>query len=82
MSAPEPLRRAAARLRGLSLGEYDDRVVAGLKWCCGCRRWQPLAEFYRSGGMCKKADNRARRCREEAQWEEFRNWLLARVLVK
>lgn len=42
-----PLRvRAAAVARiGVTVGEYDARLEAGEKWCCGCRSWQPRSDF-------------------------------------
>lgn len=38
-------RKAAARRVGLTLTEYDARVLAGLKWCIGCKDWHPVEDF-------------------------------------
>lgn len=38
-------RASAASRIGLTLDEYDAKAAAGLKWCTGCKEWQPRDTF-------------------------------------
>lgn len=42
-------RAAAASRIGITLAEYDAKIEAGLKWCTGCKEWQPRAAFSKDG---------------------------------
>jgi 5-methylcytosine-specific restriction endonuclease McrA len=50
----------AARL-GISLEDYQGRLVAGEKWCMRCDRWRPLGDF---GADRSRGDGRASTCHE------------------
>ena len=52
--------KVAARRVGVSLGEYQQRVADGQKWCGGCRDWHPLAAFHIDAS---RGDGLAARCR-------------------
>jgi hypothetical protein len=81
--APERIRRGAATKLGVSLDEYDRRKAAGEFWCSGHQRWEPAAAVSSSRrGYCAETQRLRRRASQERQWQEFRNWVLARVLVK
>lgn len=82
LAAPERLRKTTATKHGLTLAEYDAKLEAGEQWCTGCKEWHHESAFFRSARWCKDVDNEARLKRRNREWEEFRNWLLARVLVK
>lgn len=58
---PQRVRAAAATRIGVSLADYDRRRAAGEKWCTGCKRWQPVAEF---GSDSSRADGLAKWCRQ------------------
>ena len=79
---PERIRRSVASRLGMTLVEYDVHRAAGERWCSGCRGWHPVAEFGPTAGYCRPAQRRRQRDGLHARSEEFRNWLLARVLVK
>lgn len=82
LAAPERLRQATATKLGLTLAEYDSRLSAGELWCTGCKAWHDSSAFHRNAHWCKKSTTAARREKRNREWLEFRNWLLARVLVK
>lgn len=83
LDAPERLRKATATKHGLTLAEYDAMLAAGQMWCTGCKEWHDSSAFYRNGASwCRESRTVARRERRNREWFEFRNWLLARVLVK
>ncbi len=82
LDAPERLRRAAATRHGLTLAEYDAKLAGGQLWCTGCKAWHDSSAFYRDAHWCKESTVAARREKRNREWVEFRNWLLARVLVK
>lgn len=82
LDAPERLRKATATKHGLTLAEYDTLIAAGQRWCTGCKAWHDESAFYRNAHWCKASTVAARREKRNREWHEFRNWLLARVLVK
>jgi len=75
-------RRAADRI-GVTFEEYQSRRASGERWCSGHRGWHPAADFpHHSTPYCRQAARDKDRATREREWREFRNWLLARVLVK
>lgn len=50
----------AARRVGLTVDEYQARVVQGLKFCTNCKTWHPLEDF---GSDASRSDGRAAHCR-------------------
>jgi len=62
------IRRRAAGQTGVTVEEYEARRACGERYCGGCRKWLPLAEFMpnRAGrdgrtGRCRACHNRAKR---------------------
>jgi len=60
-------RKAAATRVGVSLVEYDSRLLAGEKWCHACTSWHPRSEFgtdrHRADGLaavCRRARERTK----------------------
>jgi hypothetical protein len=51
---------AAARRIGASPADYAHRVVAGEKWCIGCKAWHAIEDF---GADRSRVDGRAMACR-------------------
>jgi len=51
----------AARRVGATPADYAQRVVAGEKWCIGCRAWHDIEAFGADGS---RADGRAMACRK------------------
>lgn len=56
--------KIAARRAGVSLDEFMRRVDSGEKWCCACKKWQKVGEFYSDASRydgfassCKKAQS-------------------------
>ena len=82
LGAPERLRKATATKLGLTLAEYDAHLAAGELWCTGCKGWHDSSAFYPNAHWCKASTAADKRARRDREWVEFRNWLLARVLVK
>lgn len=83
LTADERYRKGAATRLGMTLEEYDNRLSSGERWCSGCRQWQPECDFYRGDAAeCKTVRRERKRAAREHEWQAFRNWLLARVLVK
>lgn len=52
---------AAARRLGISSADYAQRVVAGEKWCVGCKDWHDIERF---GSDSSRSDGRAAICQE------------------
>lgn len=82
LDAPERLRKATATKHGLTLADYDALLAAGQLWCTGCKAWHDRLAFRPAGHYCRESERNARRKQHNREWTEFRNWLLARVLVK
>lgn len=51
----------AARRVGASPADYAQRLVAGEKWCIGCRAWHDIECF---GADRSRRDGRAMACRD------------------
>lgn len=79
---PERNRKAAATRIGVSLDEYDRRRAAGEFWCTGHQHWELADAVSSRRGYCVEAHRTRQRAKRDREWIEFRNWLLARVLVK
>lgn len=82
LAAPDRIRKGTATRLGVTLAEYDAHLVAGERWCCGHKRWELASGFPATGGYCRVAHAARTRRRDDRRGEEFRRWLLARVLVK
>lgn len=70
------MQRGAGRL-GIPLEEYRRQVEAGLKWCTGCKVWQPRDQFGPSKSLlaglmpeCRESINaRARENMRRLYWQ-------------
>lgn len=82
LAASARIRKGTATRLGMTLADYDAQLAAGNRWCCGCPGWHPDAEFPPTGSYCRAAWRARNGGRKDRRAEEYRNWLLARVLVK
>lgn len=78
----EMAKRRAAKKIGVTFEEYQGLRAAGRRWCSAHRRWCAEADFPRKQPYCREGLRAKDRAYRERLWEEERNWLLARVLVK
>lgn len=60
MGSASGVRKQAAKRIGVSLAEYDARLIAGQKWCGRCRRWHARRLF---GADSSRSDGLATTCR-------------------
>lgn len=83
MNGPEWPRKGAATRIGVDPDEYLARRDAGEMWCSGCQGWHDESLFHRTKrGYCRESYLRMLRERAAQRERDFRNHLLARLLVK
>lgn len=68
---------APAAHLGITPAAYEALVAAGLKWCTGCRAWQPRADFSNDRSRRDGLDPLCRRSKSSYQRAWRRRKLVA-----